>query len=353
MLTDYIQKYRALLEKNIHDFFEEKKKTTPVELTTLYDSLEHLQTNIPRGKLLRGIQILLAYEMFGGTNQNEALTAATALEITHAGVLMQDDFMDNDYTRRGVRSVFAQYLDSGKTKGTHDSLLYGQSMATCIGDISFFITYELLSSCSANPSISQSVIKLFSHEWQLVGGGQMMDVDFSSRDYEPTAAEVMTIYRYKTARYSFSLPLSIGALLAETDESTIKQLDTLGEGLGIIFQIKDDELGLFGDEKTLGKPVSSDIRENKKTLFRSMLMKKATEEEKKSLMSIYGNKNLTTDEIESVKNLIVSYGIADEIQKKVEAMSKEALEIIDEISADKVYKNLLHEFVELNLQRKK
>lgn len=282
----------------------------------------------------------MAYEMTTGKLTEEVFNAATALEIMQAGVLIQDDFMDNDYTRRGQRSVFAQFYDQGKTQGTVNPLLYGQSMATCVGDIAYFLAFELLSTTN-----NINILQLFSREWQLVGAGQMMDIDFSSRSYEPTEAEVMTIYTYKTARYSFCLPLSIGALLGNADNKIIKALDMIGEKMGIIFQIKDDELGLFGDEKRLGKPVGSDIRENKKTLIRAMLNKMASEKEKKHMSQIYGKTDISENDITYIKDLIKEYSILGDIHKKVDEMEKEINTLIEEIPIRKNYQSLLTELI--------
>ena len=59
----------------------------------------------------------------------------------------------------------------------------------------------------------------------------------------------------------------MGCIVADLDKKTTAILESIGEMAGIIFQMKDDELGLFGDEKTTGKPVGGDIRENKKTII--------------------------------------------------------------------------------------
>ncbi len=352
-LEDYIKKQRIRLEERINTFLTQKKESVPSGLNTLSDTLNTLQTIIPKGKLLRGIQVLLAHEMFNGRNQEGALDAAAALEIIQAAVLIQDDFMDNDEMRRGQRSVFAQYVDRGKRQGNQDSLLYGQSMATCVGDIGFFLAFELLSHCSSENNIASEIVALFSHEWQLVGAGQMMDVDFAGRLYEPTEDEVMNIYRYKTARYSFSLPLIMGAKLAQADLSVQKSLDLLGETLGIMFQIKDDELGIFGDEAVTGKPVGSDIRENKKTLLRSMLNNKVSKSEKNTLAAIFGNVSFTTEHLQYVKDLIISYGILKDLNTKMETEKQKVDSLINKLPITKEYADILHQFTNFIYKRSK
>src|SRR6185437_3870747 len=118
-----------------------------------------------------------------------------------------------------------------------------------------------------------------------------------------TQEEIEQVYRYKTARYTFSLPLMLGALLAQKDATIIQQLENFGEKIGTLFQLKDDDISLFGKEETTGKPEGSDIRENKKTLHRHYLFQYASSEEKQQLQTLFGKQNLTKNDIAYVREL--------------------------------------------------
>ncbi len=337
----------------MHDLLENKIQNAPVSLLLYKDAFKRIQTFVPKGKLLRGIQVLLGYELCGGTTTEKIVEAGSAYEILAAMILVHDDIMDNDLMRRGSQSIFAQYIDIGRQEKIANPLLYGQSMGICVGDIGYFAAYEILAQSASDYETTQKLISYLSRELQILGSAQMTDIFYASSSYEPNENEILDMFRNKTGRYSIVVPLTLGAILAQAPQATINKINNLGESLGIIFQIKDDELGLYGDEKTIGKPLGSDIRENKKTLYRSLLMKKTSEEEKTTLSKIFGNKDITTKEIEFVKHLIHSYGIDAEIQKKTDSLSHEAHSIVDSIQTEAEYKSLLKEFIELNLQRKK
>jgi geranylgeranyl pyrophosphate synthase len=73
----------------------------------------------------------------------------------------------------------------------------------------------------------------------------------------PSAKDILQTYRYKTARYTFSLPLAAGARLAGASNKTIQHLEEVGEHLGILFQVRDDELDVGEDKQTLASVVGN------------------------------------------------------------------------------------------------
>ena len=79
--------------------------------------------------------------------------------------------------------------------------------------------------------------------------------------------EILEVHRNKTAKYTVEGPLHLGAMLAGADEKILKVFSDYAVPVGIAFQIQDDILGAFGNEKKLGKPVCSDLREGKQTLL--------------------------------------------------------------------------------------
>lgn len=119
----------------------------------------------------------------------------------------------------------------------------------CVGDILFFMAHELMD----GTGISEMSARIY----QQVGIAQMQDVSFGLSDTVPPQKEILDLYKFKTARYSFSLPMMAGAVLAGADKKTVSQFEKLGEDLGIIFQIQNDTLNVKGD-----------TREHKKTLAR-------------------------------------------------------------------------------------
>jgi geranylgeranyl diphosphate synthase type I len=270
-------------------------------------SLDQLAQFATKGKLIRGLLIPMIYEFLKKEpGPKELYYAAAALEMAHAALLVHDDVIDNDMQRRGEKSIFAQYAE-GK------SIEYGKNLAICVGDVAIFLSYKFLSLASEKTDNCHRLIGIFSHELHLVGVGEMIDVDMATAEDEDSVENIIEMYRYKTARYTFSLPFKIGAIFAGASEETIRTLDLLGEQLGILFQIKDDELGLTGKEEETGKPVGSDIKENKKTIVRALLFQSVTAAEKQELLEIYGNKDADKVQIQRVLELYEQYRIADRV----------------------------------------
>ena len=323
-LFGYFETVKPLLVKQINKFFLQQKDFPNKQL------LQSLQAFNLKGKLLRGMLVLLINKMEGGQINEKVLNVATAMELVHSGLLIHDDIMDKDLFRRGFPTI-------------HKS--FGQSMAICAGDWLFCKAIELID--------DNELIKIMSVGVQQVMHGQILDVFFSETNNNPNQSTILDIYRKKTAFYSFSLPFKLGAMLQKASLKKLDILNSLGENLGLIFQIKDDEMGIFGDEKATGKPTGSDIRENKKTLLRLLLFESFNTLEKKVLIKIFGNNNISVKEINQVRNLIQKKGINEQISRKLLQFSDKANQIIKILPYSKQNKNLLFDLLQYNMIRKK
>lgn len=342
-LKEYLSEKRKLLEPFILDYLKSKKGNNS-SLVYLDDAIEKLEEFVTQGKMLRGILVLASVEMFGKKIEEQELKVAAALELTHSALLIHDDIMDNDVTRRGNPTIFAQYISEAPK--VSDPKAYGISQGINVGDISLFYAYELLSESS-----DRKLIKFFTDELVKVGAAQMQDVAFGYASDNPSNESILNVYIYKSGRYTFSLPLVMGAILSNKDDLTIKKLDEFGEKLGTIFQIKDDELGLFGEEEEIGKPVGSDIRENKKTIFRALLFSKANDDQLHFLNSVFGNEKLSKEEIEKVKELLKTQGVIEEVDLMVENLLSEVRSVLETLEISDDSQRLLNEFIEYNLKR--
>ena len=136
--------------------------------------------------------------------------------------------------------------------------------------------------------------------------------------------DILRMYKYKTGRYSFSLPLLAGALIAGAHRDLREKLEAFGENLGLLFQIRDDELGLFGDEKELGKPVGSDVREGKKTILISLLMAAAKPAERTRLEGILGNPLVSELDLDFVRGLASSDGVRTRMEVITGGLAEQA-----------------------------
>lgn len=349
-LKTYIDEKRGMLEPVILEFLKAKKEEYK-HIRYLEHAIEKLEVFVTQGKMLRGILVLASIEMFGGTVTDRELHIAAALELTHSALLIHDDIMDNDLKRRGKPTIFSQYITESADENVHESHLYGISQGINVGDISLFFAYELLCVSLDKCDVGVDLLRFYSQELVKVGGAQMQDVAFGYSLGNPEITDILNVYIYKSGRYTFSLPLVMGALYCHTDKHVIAQLDRFGEKLGTIFQIKDDEIGIFGEEDEIGKPVGSDIRENKKTIYRALLFQKANETQLKFLNRIFGSEQLTKKEIEKVKKLLIEMGVIDEVEKTVQKLTFDVRDILSTLDITQEFRKLLNEFIEYNLNR--
>jgi geranylgeranyl diphosphate synthase type I len=180
----------------------------------------------------------------------------------------------------------------------------------------------------------------------------MVDVVWGADIAAVTVDDVLHLYTYKTARYTFSLPLMSGGIAAHQDERTIASLERIGTHMGIIFQIKDDELGMFGGADTLGKPIGSDIREGKKTLYYHYLMQDADSEVRNRISGLFGKQGLSDNEISFVRDRIRVLGVQEKIDATVQQLANRAEEEIEDLKCDNQNaKEILREVLRYSLTR--
>ncbi|MBP7265080.1 MAG: polyprenyl synthetase family protein [Spirochaetia bacterium] len=304
------------------------------------DAARRLMDFAVRGKMIRGVLVKLGYELAAGRTASgtdlEALEkAGAAMELFQSGLLVHDDIMDRDTTRRGFPTMHVGYertlSDAGYAEPTH----YGVALGICSGDLAYFAGFGILTALTLAGDAAREAARIASDELCLVGAAQMTDVAngaansgtrnaFGDGPLEPTEADIIRLYRYKTGRYTFSLPLAMGAALSGAGPNARHALEAAGEELGILFQIKDDELGLFANEAELGKPLGSDLREDKKTLLRHLLFKTAAPDDQTRLAAIFGKHELDSESMEFVRAAVVSSGVQAELAHRMQACANAA-----------------------------
>jgi len=307
-----------------------------------------------KGKMIRGCLVRLGWEITAA-KQPDAATgtmldqAGAAMELFQSGLLVHDDIMDRDRTRRGSPTIHVEY-ELDLARGAYDDPQhYGEALGICMGDLAYFAAFQMLARLETGDAASRNVCLTAARELALVGIAQMQDVangavkpasknPFRNAATEPTEEEILKLYRYKTGRYTFSLPLALGSALAgstlagstvgTSGNSAREILEEAGEKLGIVFQLKDDELGLFADEAELGKPVGSDIREDKKTLFRLRLFERSGTQERNKLSFIFGNQDAHASDVLYVQETLEKTGVRAELQAMMKQQAEESLEML-------------------------
>lgn len=345
----YLSDSRQLIRDHLSSYLDSKKREKVPQLFKEQKLLEALEEFVLKGKLLRGSLFLFTVEGLDGKIDKTCLDIACAIELMHSALLMQDDVIDNDELRRGSKTIYSKYEEEGKKIGAIDPYHYGVSTAIVEADIAFFLALDLISSYKKG-NLSD-LVSYYAREVYLVALAESADSLFGQTKRIPKKDEIYDIYKYKTARYTFSLPFEMGAIVSGGSLETRTKLKELGELVGIIFQLKDDEIGIFGTEESIGKPVGSDIREDKKTIIRFYLYSLANEKDLEILNQCFGNSNADVNEVGEIKKLYEKYKIKEMIGNEVGEIMKKAWAIYEDVHLNFEHKKILKELLEFNLQR--
>jgi geranylgeranyl diphosphate synthase type I len=350
-MNTIFQQYHSIIKNTIESFFDRKFKELSVVNQWGSDLMNRLREFSLQGKLIRGSLLILSYQMFKKGTPDWILQIASALELVHSSLLIHDDIMDRDTLRRGQKTIFYQYKGLGDMQGSSDSYHLGESFGICSGDIGFFLAYEILSDLNLDPQSKKNILLLWSRELVYVGLAQMQDIYLSTPKALAGEEDIIELYRLKTARYTYSLPLMTGALAASQNQSTIHKLEKIGENFGIIFQIKDDEIDLFGTESNTGKPIGTDIKENKRTLLFLYLSELVKNEDRDSLRTIYNQRSLAPSDITLIRGIANRSGALEKLHQKIHDIKRKTEILISSLDIEERYKNNLHQIILYNIER--
>ncbi|MFC0674381.1 polyprenyl synthetase family protein [Brachybacterium hainanense] len=232
------------------------------------------------GKLLRPILLLdtcaalrragqLGAEApVGAADAAVVLRCAAALELLHFAFLLHDDVIDHDLVRRGEENLVGELHRRGSARGgTQRSLHWARSAGLLLGDQLLALVHQEVARLRVPERRRTMLLDLLDDAVAESAAGELLDVGLADGMIPPERTAVMTMTRSKTAAYSFELPLGMAAVLAGADSGTTDALRHAGRCAGTAFQLQDDLLSAFGDERLHGKDPWSDIREGKRTLL--------------------------------------------------------------------------------------
>ena len=257
-----------------------------------------------------------------------AVHLGAALELYQASALVHDDLMDGAETRRGLPAAhraFARqhdahgWLGRSQTFGVNGAILLGDILLSLAGEEMSALAQAHADSGSGDATVRRARAA-FDAMTTEVALGQFLDVRGENLPLpwgqDPAAAaqrmhdNALSVVRHKSARYSVRHPLLIGALLAGLDPSgpTAEYLAAFGEDVGIAFQLRDDELGVFGSPQATGKPAGDDLREGKRTVLLALTWGRCDDAGRRLLGSVLANPEATEEQIGEVAALIEDCG---------------------------------------------
>ena len=316
-LPDLVRAHVARVDARLPVFLTEARDRLLPLSSDLQPALDELVLFLQGGKRLRGALLLLGHELAGG-DPADVIGPAVACELLQACALLHDDWIDAADTRRGRPAAHVAFAARHRAAGWHgDPDHYGAAIAVLLGDLAFALGDRAF----MESSVAADRLVAGLGQWHLlreeVMAGQTLDVDAAAaQSTDPDVA--LHIARLKSGRYSVTRPLQTGALLAGADGPVVAALRDIGEPLGLAFQLRDDLLGVFGDERFTGKPASGDLLEGKRTFLVTTAAARLAPDERAVLLTGLGVPGLDDDDLERLRRLLRSSGAVEVVQQRID-----------------------------------
>jgi len=314
-LLDYKKKVDRRLAEYFAKRIQEAKKIDPLAVQAVKNIRD---LTLAGGKRLRAAFMYWGYKAAQPSprlrrasrrDDDEAIIKASmSIELTNIFLLIHDDIIDRDDFRHGVKTIHKRYEKLArqfykKTNPVH----FGDSMALVIGDMAAAAGNEIIFNSRFPAERILAALDKLQDIVSVTVGGELMDVVLEARR-KATEKEILKVHENKTAKYTVEGPLHLGALLAGADKKTLDAFSAYAIPVGIGFQIQDDILGIFGNEKKLGKPVGSDLRKGVQTLLITKALENGSRQQRQWIQNMMGNPEAGEREIEEFKKIVIDTG---------------------------------------------
>jgi geranylgeranyl diphosphate synthase type I len=351
-LSTYLNAYLALADAAVDEILARRRSDVPVDTIPVNLGFSEVEKLVRGGKKLRGALIALGFAIAGGDAglRRAVVEASIGYECLHNALLIHDDIMDRATVRRGQPTAWRVFANTLPEDGDH----YGVAQAINLGDMIAYWLPALVAQKAFRPERVIEAIQIISHAVQTTVIGQMLDVDPDITILLPSDERLMDILRCKTAVYTIVAPLQMGAVLGNMRQSTraYQSIERFGLPVGMAFQLQDDILGVYGTESQLGKSVTSDLSEGKKTLLFWELHRRLDPHDQKRFMSTFGNQDVTEADVTWVRDKGRQTGALGAVQQRAQELITQATSVISDITADIRARLLLKSVADFVIERR-
>jgi geranylgeranyl diphosphate synthase type I len=347
----------ATRRDKVYSYLDEWRGTSSFRPAHMREAILSYVTQ--RGKGLRPALLMLACGAVGG-DEDQAVPAAAAVEVFQIWTLVHDDVIDRDITRRGHPTVHARFEDVAVTQmglTPYEAAHYGTSVAILAGDLQQSWSYALLCDL-ANRGVPDSLVtelvaRMAGSLTPQLMEGEMLDVQYSLRTRDlgkaddsasggqfPTGEEVLEMLEKKTGtllQYAAWAGARIGSVRAPEgvrgsgDPALADTLGSFALMCGRAFQLQDDLLGLTADERILGKPIGSDLREGKLTYIVTLALETVSLAQRERLRAALGNPGATGTQVEAAVEVLRECGALQRTAVLARSYIDEALSLLDSV----------------------
>jgi geranylgeranyl diphosphate synthase type II len=317
------------VEQHIDDFFTNRIKAAAAHGIEYSELWTEARMAIAGGKRLRPALVIGAYRKLEGAAAGlpAAITVAAAFEVLHTAFLLHDDVIDQDVVRRGRPNLQGVFATRARQSGIQAdrATAWGQASAVLAGDLLLHAAQRMIAGLDLDAAIRTGLLDLLDESVFVTAGGELFDVAFGLGVAPSRMADVLAMTERKTADYSFGSPLAAGALLAGAPPDAGRTLREFGRLIGTAFQLRDDVLGVFGEEASTGKSVLTDLRRGTMT----PLIAFARDTPNWPQISPYLGRDLSAEEAARARAVLAESGARTFVETLIADFSARAVRVAD------------------------
>ena len=310
-------KYKKLISKELNELEKNLSISVSSEIELATEVSSYLVNS--GGKRIRPAICILVAKAFDYSG-NDLIRLASSIELLHTATLIHDDVVDESLMRRGKESI------QNKWDNAHGVL---------VGDFVYSKAFQLMASFD-NPNI----IRALANATNRISEGEVLQLSLKNKD-KLTENQYFEIIDRKTAEL-FKVSSVTAGILALCSKDQLDSLSQFSTSLGIAFQIQDDILDYYGDEKFTGKKVGKDYEEGKFTLPIITALKNADPKIQKKLLSLF-EKN-EKNNFEEVLNLLETANTYEKMQEVFIHYSKDCMNKLENVPQNP-YREALEDIV--------
>jgi geranylgeranyl diphosphate synthase type I len=319
---------RVRVQKQLDDFLSAQVPLLDDVSPDLGPLAESITDLLRGGKRLRPAFAYWGWRGAGGADIEEAVRAATALELLQACALIHDDVMDGSDTRRGMPAAhrrFATLHRGNSWLGSSEG--FGVGAAILLGDLCLSWADELLLTSGLPAEALTRGKGVYDVMRTELMAGQYLDLLEQARG-GGSEARAMRVVRYKSAKYTIERPLHLGAALAGAPDEVLVAYSGYGLPLGEAFQLRDDVLGVFGDPAQTGKPAGDDLREGKRTVLVAAAVDAASPAQAALLRRHLGDPTLDAEGVAALREVITETGALAHVERLISALMDQCVTVL-------------------------
>ncbi len=334
-----LEKYSEIIEEYLKRFLNE----TATEAKKYHPFIEKIYSDIQefilrKGKRLASCSTLLVYKGYSGKVDDNILKICIGIELYRHAILVHDDLVDLDVSRRGGPTLHKKFMNS---YSPYDNR-FGDSVAVFTGNIIYSLANQVILNSNFSPNVIDRVLDLSSKAYRDVNESQILDLLFEQKD---VPMDEWTVMASKRAATLFKVTLLTGAIFADAPENDLRLLEKAATNLGYSFDIQDDIIDTFAKKEEYGRSTCLDISKNKKPLHIICALNSEDSQKIEALKCLLGKQFLSYGEKDLARKLLNETGGLDKAKQISKRYAIQARNLILQTKLSENVKEFFSSFI--------